>query len=381
MTDDAAARDVLIQRLSTLASEPLKGKALAEATQNAETLVDELEARLPHDSWQWRTLAIALAQLRERSGDDLWAARAWLEVVRVASHRSEALPKARAAYLRAGAFDEWSELTNSKAPRMAPLLEHARTPGERALVLEAIPLLEDFFVESAGREAVFPVRGVDRKTLEALVKASHAPKARPFLKAFADDWTAPPLFDGQLAMAPARPCGFFVTGVDAKPSSGARALLARASSSTRRFSRVVATWETPHGTRAAPEPVDPERHAGSSFEAVVKRLLNEYLEESRSEVWSFTNAPFAVIEALGDELGDSFLASSANQCPSASELLESTRSKAKQTTFGGRVVWPPRHDAGVTIDTVTTPAPIPPRWLETADEVTKRGRAHALWWD
>lgn len=381
MASDAATRDVLIQRLSKLATERLKGKQLAEATQTAEALIDELEARLPHDSWQWRMLVIAVAQLREQSGDHLWAGRAWLEVVRVASHRSEALPKARAAFVRAGAFDEWSEVTETKAPRMAPLLSAAKRQAERALVLEAIPLLERFFSGKTEHEGVFQVRGVDWKTVSALVKASHAPKARPFLKAFPEDWTAPPLFDGELAMAPARPCGFFVTGVDAKMSPAARVLLARAASTTRRFSRVVATWETPHGTRPTPAPSRKASRPRGGFEATVKRLLNEYLDESSGEVWSFSNVPHSLIEALGDALGAPFLEQCVNQSPPTSELLAATRSKAKQTTFAGHVVWPPRRDAGVRVDAVTTPAPIPKHWLETADEVTRRGGSRALWWD
>lgn len=384
MANSAAERDVLIQRLSTKAAAKLAAPDLAAATKSAEALLVELEETFPHDSWQWRMLVIAVAQLRGQSGDHLWAARAWVEVARVASHRSEALPNARAAFLRAGAFDEWSELTDSKAPRMAPLLDQAKKPAERALVLDAIPLLEAFFTGQQEREGVFRAQGVDWKTLQALVKAKHAPKARPFLTSFPDSWTAPPVFHGVLALA-AVPRGFFVTGVEATVTPKARALLKQASSSTRQFSRVIATWATPHAEVLPPKPAPSIGESGprkGGFEAVVKELLNTHLEESiGNDVWWFSGAPFATIEELGRELGASFLEDCANNCPPVSQLLEATRSHAKRTTFGGHVVWPPRRDARVTVDAVTTPAAIPERWLETADEVVRRGRSTFLWWD
>lgn len=372
--------DARIQQLAQQATQPLTAEQLAEASSTAEALVTQLEGTLAHDTWQWRTLVIALAQLRVRRDDHLGAARAWVVVAAVASHRSDALPNARAAYVRAGAFDEWTEVTGSNAPRMAPVLELARTDFERSLILDAIPRLEDSFVGPTDRPGVFAVRGIGRETLEALAEAKHAPEAKSFLSAFPHEWTSPPLFDGLLALPPAQPCGFFVSGVDAPVTRKGKSLLARATSSTRRFNRVLATWDTPHGAGEPPEPPPAEPEALSDFERLVKSVLKDHLDASGGSLWRFSGVPFALIEALRERLGDQ-VDSQGNACPPLSELLECTRPKAEATTFAGYVVWPPRPDARVTVDAVSTPVDPPRTWRESADEVTRSGGLHHLWWD
>jgi hypothetical protein len=372
--------DARIQQLAQQATQPLPAEQLAEVSSTAEALVAQLDDTLAHDTWQWRTLVIALAQLREQGNDHLGAARAWVVVAAVASHRSDALPNARAAYLRAGAFDEWTEVTRSNAPRMAPVLEQARTASERSLILDTIPWLEHSFVGPTERPGVFAVQAITRETLEALVEAKHAPEAKAFLSAFPHEWTNPPLFDGLLALPPASPCGFFVSGVDAPMTGKGKALLARATSSSRRYDRVVATWDTPHGAGEPPEPPPPEPEPRTDFERLVKSVLRDHLDASGRALWRFADVPFALIETLRARLGEQ-VDSQGNACPPLSELLECTRSKAIATTFSGYVVWPPRADARVTVDAVSTPVEPPAPWRESADEVSRSGGLHHLWWD
>lgn len=384
----ADARDALVSSIAKEAAGVHDERATKELLTQAEALTDRLQKTVAQDSWQWRTHVISLAQLRERAGQLLSSARAWSHVAAVAPHRSDAMGKARALFLKANAFDEWLALVDSAAPRIGPRLAAAQTPQERAVLERGVPLLERFFSSPPSEPHTFLVQALDWDTLEALSKEGFAPGAVDFLEAFPDDWTQAPTFDGLLVLAPRRPCGFFVSGVNAKQTPRAKALLARATTVEGRFNRVIATWATPHSAGAsvalepAPVPSLARTPAEDRFAHLVRALLKDALCEAPGEVWTFEDAPWSTMESLAESLGAAFLDTRVNKAPSTREVLDQTRASRRTTTFGGHVVWPPRSDYRVTLTSLTTPATrVPAKWKKTADEVVARGKRLYLWWD
>ncbi len=384
---DANALDALVSSIAKEAAAVHDAPTTRELLSQAEALTDRLQKTVAQDSWQWRTHVVSLAQLRERAGQLLSSARAWSHVAAVAPHRSDAMANARALFLKANAFDEWLALVDSAAPRIEPRLAAAQTPNERAVLERGVPLLERFFSSPPSAPDTFPVQALTWETLEALAKEGLAPGAVDFLQAFPDDWTDAPTFDGLLVVAPRRPCGFFVSGVNARRTPRAKALLARATAVEGRFNRVIATWATPHSRGAsvaapAPAPTLAPTTAEDRFTHLVRALLKDALREARGEVWTFEDAPWSTMESLAEGLGEAFLDARVNEAPSAREVLDQTRASRRSTAFGGHVVWPPRSDYRVTLTSLTTPATrVPAKWKKTADEVVVRGKRLYLWWD
>jgi hypothetical protein len=340
---------------------------------------------VPSNAWHHRSLALVLAQVHEQAGNLAAAALAWLRVATLAPHRAgDAQTAARRLFLAAGHFDEWLRLTgNRAAPRMGPALAKSTTEHERTLVTTAIPLLERRFVDSPGAARV---ANLTHRELSALVELDLAPGGEAYLSAFPDDWGLDDVhFGGVLTLPPARPVGFFVDEVAAhEPStSQGQALLARATRVERTLARVHAHWGATH---AGPRErrVTPVVRAGT-FEATVLAQLGPFLDGA-SGVAHFRGAPWSAIEALGAALGSDFLdlrrADRQEAAPSVRQLLEGTRGVSERTSFGGYVVFPPRPDARVSVDSVDTASShVPAGWSASADEQTVSADRITLWWD
>ncbi|GEM_PF-2377023 len=135
--------------------------------------------------------------------------------------------------------------------------------------------------------------------------------------------------------------------------------------------------------RPKPERPDPKPLVvNTAFVKRVEVLLRDHLTEQQSDVWHFSNAPWATVKSLAAALGEDFLNGQYNKAPTPKVSLKATAASRRSTEFGGYVVWPPREDYRVNITSVTTPKTrVPAKWKVTADESVPEGRRLYLWWD
>lgn len=87
-------------------------------------------------------------------------------------------------------------------------------------------------------------------------------------------------------------------------------------------------------------------------------LLNIKLEE-KGNPWPggtkrFKDVSYETVEKIASILGEDFLYSSINICPTVKEFLEELSDYKNQTNFDGYIVAHTRPDERVTIDAVTT---------------------------